>query len=511
MLRVFMADDEEEVLKGMKMIVDWEGLGYEICGSAADGQSTYEEVLRLEPDLLIVDIHMPKMQGIEVVSNLRKAHFHGRIIILSGYSEFRYAQEAMKLGVDYYLTKPIDEDDLEKALIEIRTIIQKELLHASHLSYYQTQAKYKILKDLMEAPIDPESISLATYRFSLTDLHLSADEYQIVIVSSDEGYQTFLELLKIPDGFSSVEKLLFHEMEVLLLKGGQIIRKLQEVIRSDQSSESKDIMVGRAVNSMNAIYFSYHDALALKERSFFLKCKGKILTSELLPKEDELNLHLQPEDAERYGKEWYELIQTGQRKKAEDYIDSLTESFRNAVNSVDSIKSHLAGMYLYVKHEVEKDYPNSNAKIPDHATIIQQIHRCKYLEEVKDYFMNQQQGIMESLGDSDCESRIDEIIYYMEHNYHKDLKLKNIAEAFGYNSSYLGKAFTKKTKISFNDYLHEIRVEQAKRLLEKGQLKVYEVSESVGYRNLDYFYTKFRKYVGMSPSEYGLQVKSKES
>ena len=115
MLRVFMADDEEEVLKGMKMIVEWERLGYEICGSAADGQSTYEEVLRLEPDLLIVDIHMPKMQGIEVVSNLRKENYRGRIIILSGYSEFRYAQEAMKLGVDYYLTKPIDEEDLEKA------------------------------------------------------------------------------------------------------------------------------------------------------------------------------------------------------------------------------------------------------------------------------------------------------------------------------------------------------------------------------------------------------------
>ncbi|MBN2220997.1 MAG: response regulator [Vallitaleaceae bacterium] len=507
MIRVFMADDEEEVLKGMKKIVDWEDLGYEICGTAADGQSAYEDVLGLQPELLILDIHMPKMQGIEVASELRKQNYQGRIIILSGYSEFRYAQEAMKLGVDYYLTKPIDEDDLEKALIEIRTLIQKEMLHASHLSYYQNQAKYKILKDFMEAPLDQDSVSLATYRFSLTDLQLSADEYQIVIVNSGEGYQSLLNLLKIPDGFSAIEKLLFHEMEVLLLKGGQIIRKLQEAMSLDANSEHKEIMVGRVVNSMNEIYFSYHDALALKERAFFLKCEGGILTPDLLPKTEELSLLLKPEDAKKYGKAWYDLIQIGQRKKAEEYIEQLTESFRSAKNSVDSIKSFLAGMYLYVKHEIAKDYPNHRVEIPEHAKIIAQIHDCQYLEEVKAYFMEQQVRIMEGFGDSDCESRIDEMIYYMEHNYSKDLKLKNIAEAFGYNSSYLGKAFTKKMKMSFNDYLHEIRVEQAKQLLEKGQLKVYEVSESVGYRNLDYFYTKFRKYVGMSPSEYSTLVK----
>lgn len=109
---------------------------------------------------------------------------------------------------------------------------------------------------------------------------------------------------------------------------------------------------------------------------------------------------------------------------------------------------------------------------------------------------------MHSVGYSSGENVLDEVLHYIHNNYQENLKLETIAPLFGYNSSYLGKLFSKKLGINFNSYLDQVRIEEAKKLLMDNSMKVYEIAEQVGYKNVDYFHRKFKKYEGTSPAEY---------
>lgn len=107
MRTVFIADDEDNIREGLKCIMDWEGAGFSVCGEAANGEDTLNGILRQNPSLCLLDIKMPKLNGIDVIKHARESGYRGKFIILSGYSDFTYAQSAMRYGVDFYLTKPI--------------------------------------------------------------------------------------------------------------------------------------------------------------------------------------------------------------------------------------------------------------------------------------------------------------------------------------------------------------------------------------------------------------------
>ncbi len=115
-MNVLIADDEQIVLEGLKYIIDWNALGFTICATAVNGEEALEKILALKPDLCLMDIKMPKKNGIEVVQAAVDQGYGGKFIILSGLSDFKMAQTAMRYGVDFYLTKPIDEEELEKSV-----------------------------------------------------------------------------------------------------------------------------------------------------------------------------------------------------------------------------------------------------------------------------------------------------------------------------------------------------------------------------------------------------------
>jgi two-component system response regulator YesN len=119
--------------------------------------------------------------------------------------------------------------------------------------------------------------------------------------------------------------------------------------------------------------------------------------------------------------------------------------------------------------------------------------------------------IMRSTGNSSRGSIIDDVIYYIDHNYKNNIKLETIAPLFGYNSAYLGKIFSKTVGISFNSYVDTVRINQSKKLLLQNDLKVYKISELIGYKNVDYFHKKFKKYVGISPAEYRKRNEARQS
>ena len=149
LINVLIADDEPLVRDGLKYIIDWNALGFCICGEAANGDDALAMIHKYQPGLVLLDIRMPGMYGTELMEKVRGEGFSGDFIILSGYSDFKYAQTALHFGASFYLTKPIDEDELEKAVISVREKIETTKNRENSLNQYLSKAKTTVLYDLI--------------------------------------------------------------------------------------------------------------------------------------------------------------------------------------------------------------------------------------------------------------------------------------------------------------------------------------------------------------------------
>ena len=199
---------------------------------------------------------------------------------------------------------------------------------------------------------------------------------------------------------------------------------------------------------------------------------------------------------------WVDYLQTFNRRKVAETLYTIEEYLYHVKADISEVKLFLADLYLRIKDFMTHHYSTMPLPFDSNSEIIAFINEQHYLYEIIVYFSRCFEELMASLGNSSRDSVIDDIIYYIDHNYNTNLKLETIASLFGYNSSYLGKIFTKTVGESFNTYIDRIRIDHAIGLLKDENLKVYEIAEKVGYSNVDYFHKKFKKYTGMSPAEY---------
>lgn len=508
---VLIVDDELIIRQGLKCIIEWNAFGFEIIGEATNGKDALDFILQKKPDVVMLDIRIPKLSGLEVAEQARKKGYQGKIIILSGFSDFKYAQEAIRHGVEYYLTKPIDEGELAETIQKIGENIEKETRHQEIMSQYLAKARDSILFDILEGNSDLGQAELA-------EINLYAEEYQVVIYEkysrhADSVSYRFSDLLKVAnEENSSYESLSKDNNEILLLKGSFILNKFQEFLahyekeQKPQANSPLDtlfITYGRIVTTPDDIYISYQEALRLLQRRFFCEHRQHTIGYDQLP---DLLKHGTCEITAQKLRDYCELltgiIQSAKRNQMAEALNELENNLYYAAEDIPRIKLFLTDLYLSIKERLTHLYHNESLPFPGNAEIIKIISEKYYLYEIILFFTEQFEIIMQTIGSPSSSSVMDDIIHYIKHNYMDNIKLETIAPLFGYNSSYLGKIFNKKVGMGFNMFVDLVRINESKKLLAQTDLKVYEISEKVGYRNVDYFHTKFKKYVSQSPAEY---------
>lgn len=507
-MNVLIADDERIVLEGLKHIIDWEQLGFTICQTAVDGSDALEKILSLKPDLVLLDIRMPKMTGIEVVQEAVEQGYTGKFIILSGVSDFKLAQTAMRYGVDFYLTKPIDEDELETAVSSVHDLILKE--NQSHTSFeqYRDKARISILEEILLGSCDYRALDL-------DDLHLNANIYQVISYENynqEYFHQTwnFADLMRVTNQDNNTFDIIeFDQRKVILLKGDFAITKFQNLQRHYNVAPQKGspfdsvfIAYGQKVSRISDIRLSYQDVCRLLDRRFFCEENQHIVGYEELWQENAHPLVITKDIAPDYAERFASYIQSHNQTLIAGTLKELNDSLKNADAEITAIKHLLIDIYILVKQKILQLPSEEEVPCLANATAIDILERKYYLYEITKFLAEQFDMWMNFVGCSSGENVVDEVLYYIHHNYSENLKLETIAPLFGYNSSYLGKVFSKKLGINFNAYVDQIRIEEAKHLLEQNQLKVYAIAQQVGYSNVDYFHKKFKKYVGTSPAEY---------
>lgn len=514
MYRVLIVDDEEFIRNGLKCIMDWEAEGFEVCGDAANGEVAIQMINQMLPDLVLIDIRMPKITGLEVVKHCTERSLPCKFIIISGFSDFKYAQEAIRYGVESYLTKPIDEDELLKTVRQIKEALDKQHQNQDHLANIRQKAKDVFLYDIV---LGKQSQIAALDETDIAQLELRANVYQVVIYENFSQTESslvynFADLLRVTNRgehtFNHIEQ---DKKNIILLKGDYALGRFNDFLKHYQGSNPPQkgspldtlfLAYGRPVNSLEDVHISYEEALALIKRRFFCIQGQHTLGYEELPDVNAATESISQEVLQEYAELLVGYLQTFNRSNVAKTLFRLEEYLYNVRNDISEVKLFLTDLYLQIKEKIAVLYPNSEIPFSSNTVVINIIESKYSLYEIIQFFSEQFEMIMNATGNPSRNNIIDDILYYIEHNYQNNIKLETIAPLFGYNSAYLGKIFSKTVGENFNSYIDHMRIEHSKEMLLNNDYKVYEIAEKVGYRNVDYFHKKFRKYVGESPAEF---------
>lgn len=485
---------------------------YVSIGSYKQESEILSKVNSQHPDLLLLDLQLPGLALYQFLQLLRYQGYCGEIILLGKANDCLFLKYALSFGIAGFLVKPLTRTDLLNNLDELSKKFSLYAEQKAREAQYITLARDEIARRLVLGTMD-ETL------FGCIPDDFRAEVYQTIIYESFHKNQTDLpyqlhELLHIAgNGSSILEYFEDRKKGVILLKGRFALERFQKFLNYYNNSfqqgsplDSLFLTYGAPVQSLSDIHLSYSQAKLLIARRFFCVSGQHTLGYEELTTIKDRWRELHNSEISAYCCIICGYLQSFNRRKLTESMNSLREYLYSVQAEITDIKFFLSDLLLQIKETMTHTYSSTNIAFPANAEIIECIYRSNYLFEIMEYFSVQFELVMNAIGNSSRESVFDDIIYYIEHNHHTNLKLESIAAIFGYNSAYLGKIFTKKFGESFNSYVDKVRVNHAKELLLENRLKVYEIAEQVGYKNVDYFHKKFKKYVGASPAEYRKQV-----
>lgn len=494
MLRVLIIDDEPNVRQGLKIIVPWEKHGFEVCGDSGDADEGLEKIFDLKPDIVLIDIKMPGRLGTDIIREAREKNFNGKFIIISGYSNFEYAKDAIKYGVKSYILKPVDEDELMDILLELKKEIdiekkwegEKRIVDEVNLQKLILEGAGDIERSYFQ--YDNFQIVLITNCMESDNNESSLINLENVIKEKLEAYANDIQITRIKNYIV----LLFKDFRT-----SRIERTLEDLKKKIylQLKIKLFMVIGEKVKIPTEINKSYRSAKSLMKYSFLYLDK-EIISLDDIDKENNFNDEFF--DVEKI----YSYVEVNDFEQIDLEFKNMKSYFINKKYLEEDIKIMAIKILLELKEKLLKDYELENAILPNKENMIRQINAKKSLNDLILYLNDNFISMSKLIGEKSADNIIKKMVNYINKNYYKDLKLEGLASIFNYNSAYLGKLFKSEIGENFNTYLDKVRIEKAKGLLVEEHLKVYQVSERVGYKNIDYFHSKFRKYVGMSPMQY---------
>lgn len=502
--KAMIIDDESVVRWGIRDLIDWEAEGFMLCEDGKDGRDGLKKLLSNSPDLALVDIKMPGLSGIELIRTARENGFAGRFIILTGYSEFEFAKSAISLGVEEYLLKPIDEEELGRCIKKIHTELAR--LEDEHLWHNTNEdvAREELIRNILQMTGTKTAFEqeLARYQISFGEdilcTAILSDRLRFFIQEHSDFSEKANDFLR--DSSLYFKKTMIDGQIVLISCGidyqnwAKMLSQRNKRIQAKYNSGLL-IAVGNNVTKWYNLCYSYEFAKFMLEQNFLFG-HYDVLSMQVIKE--------QQKKAENPPAEYFIMLaEVGDLDGLTEGVEKFkTYCIKHLMKETD-IKIQVLYNLMAIRDNIQKKY---NFSVDGITEQMDKINHAEQLESMMVLYNKILTDLCIQIGKNTSNTVIHRMYYYMEKNYNQEMKLESFAKIFNYNANYLGKMFRKEIGDSFNNILDSIRITNAKRLLEETDLKVYQISEQVGYKNIDYFYLKFKKYTGTSPTEYKKNV-----
>ncbi|WP_128100550.1 response regulator [Paenibacillus sp. DCT19] len=538
MYRVLLVDDEEDVREGLVVEVDWEALDLRIVGLAENGREALEMAERVEPDIVVTDISMPFMDGLELARRLRERNPLVKVVILTGYDEFDYARQAVSISVDEYLLKPFSAGHLMELLTRLRAQMAAEVAEredVQHLrEHYYTSLpllQADLLATLLHRQKSPVYIHGKAkqcglnfdgqrYGVSVLALHMDGDRRgmgQSWGESSDAELKQFAALNIAQEiwGEHSAGHAFIHQETVVLLfvdrwDGADGEKRQQMALQSVLRSINHYLRIpatvgsGALVSTITEVKHAYEDALlALDYRlvpgtdsliyiaDVERQAAGKLRFDEL--KQQTLTRCLkagtEAELVEALEIIFREITVEHGRSDIQLYlIEVLTAVWKAAQASGESMEDIFgAGFQLYAELFRLPGLTEAQGKVKEVCMLVQQRIASGRQHVYKD--------IVEQA-----------LAYTKEHYADPELSIQKVCGHLHISSGYFCGIFKKEVQLTFLQYVMQIRMEAAKEMLRGSELKAFQIAERVGFAEPNYFSFCFKKHTGISPKEYRKQT-----
>jgi two-component system response regulator YesN len=523
--KVFLVEDEIVTREGIRDNVNWKSADFEFCGEAPDGEMALPLIEESKPDILITDIKMPFMDGLQLSKIVREQMPWIKIIILSGHDEFEYAQAAVKLGVTEYLLKPISSDDLLKALKRIEVQLDKE--RKEHESYAelqeQSQGNLDLLREkfLLRLVMGGISSVEAIEQSKQFGLNLIAQSYlvllfKIELCDKDKpfDYYEYQRVEKaVADRVSNNPNVLYIKKDleelVLLLIGydpDQLQKDGSMLSNSIKKEVEKEnicnltIGMGTPQQRLGDIHRSFVEAL--------VHIRNTEAPSHAID-HDKSAKHVELSQLDRNALENY--LKFGVLQDYDDFYTTHLQPLGEASLRSDLIKNYLlVDVVLTVTQSVESLGGQAEQIIPetnDIESLLKKMVDADTLYEVLKNIIVSAITFRNSRIDTERSKLIQEAKFYIDEHYHDpELKMHLVAERYNISSGHFSTVFSQEVGESFRDYVTKLRINRAKELLRSTNLKSSEIAPQVGYNDPHYFSTVFKNNTGLSPLQFRAQT-----
>lgn len=505
-MRLLVVDDEIYTRKGIANIVDWKKYGINYILEAEDGVQAYEIALWFQPHIILTDIKMPKMDGIQFVEKIRGSCPDTRVIFTTSYMEVEYLKSAIQLSAVDYLQKPVNHNSIETAISKAVKMIEQD-----NENRRESEKSLQIRRQMYTVMLSYETMNnrIAQEIFAEMELLFKNDKFYCIIVDTSNanileefqdvtvscGFDNALIGMRRPNYFVG---LIGNEQQNV---SGTDFRKLSDELL-------KDDRVHRVSFSMNPqkldnFWIAYNEAAAAYEKSFFLPEENifvfkdnfhyKVINFSLL---DDFRLYVENGSKNVY--EWMNNIKIDICKENYriDQVKALYYSFINAAIEHNPIISKK--LYVAEEHSIE---PKQLWNKINSARNINVLHNI--LQETMDYFFEVDE-------ENSLNRFIRDAVRYIHKNYiNPDLSITDVANEVHLSSAYLNLSFKKEKGITLKQYIINYRLEVAKKMLKEHNIKIKDIATDCGFIDNGYFAKVFRKEIGMTPLEYRENILSK--
>ena len=495
--KVMLVEDEELILEGIYNFIDWEELGLEVVYKAHNGEDAFGYLEQHSTDIIVTDIQMPVMDGLELLDKIRKDDKRVRFIILTGYDEFEYARKAIHLDVEDYILKPISE---------------KKLLETLKFA----KGKLDKMDSKMEAPIDTEAGWNCFLRGSLSQEE--AEKYLEILPKIRDGITVYTGIMKI-----KLETLKEIKLSDLLIECREMDTNLRVIYLSADSlllflyTEKGENEVCKLFASLQSQIEYKYDVLTFISLSegfrdyknlpvhykqmmqlqnyLMIEGYGSLVTPRMI--ESRISEDITIDDASLRKK-----IFKKDKEAALNYIEDL---FVNSIKKEAAIEDifHMSLQIAMILQDIKSEYNlNKRKNMQNLMETINKIYHAEDLFILKAVFISEIIQIIDYLYEDDSQYTpvIKQIIAEVEEHYEQDMSLKTLSYKYHMNASYLGQIFQKEVGCSFAQYLSNKKNEVAKYMILNTNKRMNDIAKEVGYQDTSYFYRKFKQCYGVSPA-----------
>lgn len=529
MYKVMIVDDEMLARVGIKSMIEWKQHGFEVIGEAENGQKALLLAEQLRPDIIITDIKMPVLDGVELIKQLEQRQYGIQYIVLSAYDDFAYVKEAMKAGAEDYLIKlELQPDQLLSALDTIRLKLEeKRTSDSSNDQELNQNRNQMILRDtLLREIMEGRSYSDQEIRNRLPpgDMAVFEQAFVCYVIQPDrfEIYDKYTEddvhLLDYAMQ-NVIEEVIFARAKGIVLstsereisvfvtyaqpeststcqeERGKVVEIAIKTALKTYLNTSVVIGVSNVHTSCANVRQSYKEAALAVDRRFSYPPGSTIHYGETS------SWKVQPIDLSQELKEFEQLLAIADEAAIGSLMSRMNHKLKHAQLSRDSVKGFCTALLYVADAAMMKQNIHYSTAWKERVTA--KVNQLGSLADFDKWIFEFEQGLKEALFDSNDTSKlIRNIKQYIASHYAEDVHLELLASQMNLSANYISHVFKRETNMTIVEYLTQWRVDQAIQLLQATDKKIYEIGQLVGYENEHYFSRVFKKVIGVSPNRF---------